>query len=193
MSRIRRLALPTVITVGLAVGVTTVGGTSASATHGGGGVHQAAEIEIAIPATSVGFSTPDQGPKQLCFYADTTPENPPADADKLCVPTSGAIGETIDGVNALIEATYVLSSSTHPNSVASRVGKVCPDDDRDGTTDTEPHFGAIWEISNATYQPGSSIVVTATVNGTPQEVLNEPAPQPGEGQKTVYLTGIALC
>lgn len=191
MSKMRKCALPTAIAVGVAFGVTTLGSTSASASHTGGGVHQEAGLEVVIPATTVGFSTPGQGPEKLCFFADTTPTTPPTDGTEQCVPTSGSIGHTVDGLTALINATYVLSSSTHPNNVVARVGRVCPDDARD--PDSDPHFGAVWEATNATYQPGSNFLITATVNGESQEVLNVPAPQPGNPGTSVYLTAIRLC
>lgn len=183
MSRIRSLALPTVIAVGVSVGVVSLGSGSAAASHSpGGGVAQSADMVVAIPAQTVGVSTPTQLPKQLCLNI--------SNREPQCVPTSGAVEATVAGLNAVVAATYTLASSTHPSNVVSKVGLVCPDDERD--TDTQPHFGAIWQLSDATYQSGSHFEIKANLNGTDLQPLTYDMVGSNEA-RTIGLTGISLC
>ena len=170
-SRARRIGLATVAGAG-AVGLLALPGTASA---NGGGIAQSVDVVLGMPAASVSL---DRLPSRLCYDPDGSAGPKPPECKDVATPPSVTTGDDL-----ILAVDYVLSSSTKPSSILTLAGEgVCP-----GGAPTD--LGLIFDLGPATYQPGSSIVLTLHQGTTELARLSSPA---GTGQ-TQYGFGHSAC
>lgn len=135
-----------------------------------GGVTQSVDVVLGLPAA---LSAVNTLPTSMCFDPDSA-----GPAAPTCHPIPGAM---VSDEDLALDLDYVLSSSTQPSALLTKVGE--------GACSADNKTGIVLELGPASYQPGSSIVFTLR-QGTKVLVSQT---HPAGSKQTQYSPSFRAC